>query len=223
MDLPEPDSPTMPRVRPRLDVEAERVDGRAPGRAWSAKVTRAGPVRQQRSACGHQNLTLGSMTAYSEVDDEVADDDEEGGEQRDPQDRPAGRCWRARRRAACRCPLRPKTVSVMTAPAEQPAEVHAEDRDDRRHAGPQPVLDDDRATWQALGAGRADELLRHRLDHRLRLWRVYMAAYRMASTIHGMSRLVAQCDGVVGEGHGLREGEQPRHPDQHVLSTIEVK
>src|SRR5258705_337810 len=49
--------------------------------------------------------------------------------------------------------------------SEQAAEVEPEDRDDRRDGRPQPVLERDRATGQALRRRGADVVLTHRLDH----------------------------------------------------------
>ena len=84
--------------------------------------------------------------------------------------------------------------------AEQQAEVQAEDGEDRRQRGAQPVLDHDRAFRQALGPGRADVVLAHRLQHAARVSRAYCAENRNASVIHGRSRSYAHCAGFSVNG-----------------------
>ena len=160
-DLPEPDSPTMPRVCPGFSIEADavdRLDQAVVGLEVDAQIpygeeglvvagTPAGHRLARRLGLGnltHESLTLGSMAAYT---------------------RSTSRLQMTMKKAATS--VTPMTIgrslscTLLTAywpsagegehglgdhgAAEQQTEVHAEDGDDRGQRGPQPVLADDPA------------------------------------------------------------------------------
>ena len=64
-----------------------------------------------------------------------------------------------RRRTVCPCPSHANTVSVMTAPPMQGADVEGDDRRQRDQRVAERVAHDDRALGEALGPRRADVVL----------------------------------------------------------------
>src|SRR3954447_16734015 len=152
--LPEPDSPTMPSVLP---FSSEKVE---PLTAWTMPSSVSNRTLRSLTSRNGRGVTWpmdnGSPSAQpharvddavQQVDDQVHEDDEERGKQGDTEDhRQVIGADAVQRQLA-------QTVQVVDGlgedrPAEQRAEVEAEDGDQRGQAGAQAVLGDDGALTQ---------------------------------------------------------------------------
>src|SRR5215469_1768232 len=179
-DLPEPDSPTMPRIWPRARsndrpstaltrpsvvgkcTRRSRTDRNADGTSVSRCSMASCITSSPRRSSGQAHARVDERV--EDVDDQVGDDEGDCSNQRDPHDH-----WqvvlpdRRHRQPA-------ETTQVEDGlgddgGADQLAEVDAEDGDDRRQRGAQTVPHDDGAPGQALRTRGADEVLTHRLEH----------------------------------------------------------
>ncbi len=151
-DLPEPDSPTMPRVWPALELEADAVDRlhqAVVGREVDVQVVDVeerrgreavvdGTTCRGRTACagsGRSGQTHSRVDhAVQQVDDQVGHDDEERGDQDQPDDDGQVERTDTASTVARPSPWKLKTVSVIAAPASSAAEVEAGHGDDRASA-----------------------------------------------------------------------------------------
>src|SRR5262245_48843156 len=152
--LPEPDSPTMPSVRPASTEKA--TSSTAFTMPSSDREPRAEPqLRQPDSRIDHR---------IENIDDETDDDDDDRGEHDHGLDR--GQV-EAVETLPCDQPEPRQTVHGLgeDRPSERDGDVQAEDRHDRQHRVPQHVLPDDGALRSSLRARRPDVVLVHRIEH----------------------------------------------------------
>src|SRR5689334_22227395 len=169
-DLPEPDSPTMPMVLPRsrskLSPSTDLTNPSSVGK-WTLRslTSRKGfwgvsDIAQQTSAQADARVD----DAVEDVHDQVGDDDERGGDEDQRHDHGQVRLDDSLDGHAAEA-VQPEHRLGDDRAAEEATEVETGGGHDRGERGAQAVPADDLALTDALGAGGADVVLAHGLEH----------------------------------------------------------